>query len=357
VRLVLLAIAISALASAATAAAGDSVLLASRRGGWVEAIDLETLETVSRVRVPAMTESVASDPSGQRLLIAAPGGPGKGCCALFALDPRSLQLSFLVEPAQFATVTAGRLFTQRGNVGIEVFDPRNLSRLPTVKVPGMYRLRASPDGRLLFGIKTWPQPSLDVFDALQGSLIASRTVPSASNLAGAWLGQQYILFAVQSGQASLWPFSPGHGDLVQGASPALSGSFPDCPSTPYDVVAAGDRLVIYGQFGLKSDGACAVPGGFVVADPNTGAVTDRFAANLNFRQMVAGSDGRYLYGLDVDSPAWRQVRIVKIDAVTGQIVAEKNMDPDVWYLTTGSLPREMQGRLDLVAMISRSPVP
>jgi hypothetical protein len=348
-RLIPLAAVFSVLTSAASAAGGDAVLLASSRSGWIEAINLDTLVTVSRVRVPAMAESVASDPLGQRLFVAAPRSPGKGCCALFALDPQSIQLSFLVEPAQVATVMAGRLYTQRGNVGIEVFDSRNLSRLPTVKAPGVYRLRASPDDRFLSGITNWPQPSLDLFDTVQGALIASRAMDGAPSLSGAWLGQQFFLFTVESGQAKLWPLSPAHWELDQAVSLSSSGSFPDCGLSPYDVIASGGRLVIYGQFGLKSDGMCAVPGGFVVADPTTGAVTDRFASNLAFRQIVASSDGRHLYGLDVGSPAWRQVRIVKIDATTGQVIAERDMGPDVWYLTAGRIPDEMQGHLDLSA--------
>ena len=80
-RYIPLVAALSTLALAASAGAGESVLLASGRGGWIEAIDLRTLETVSRIRVPEMTESVASDTSGQRLFVAAPSGPGKGCCA------------------------------------------------------------------------------------------------------------------------------------------------------------------------------------------------------------------------------------------------------------------------------------
>src|ERR1039458_6901258 len=177
-RYIPLVVVLSTLSLAASAGAGESVLLASGRGGWIEAIDLRTLETVSRIRVPEMTESVASDTSGQRLFVAAPSGPGKGCCALsgpgkgccalFAMDPQSMQLSFLVEPALSSTVTAGRLFTQRGAVGIEVFDLQNLKRQPPVKAPGNYRLRASPDGRLLFGITRFPQPSLDLFDAERG---------------------------------------------------------------------------------------------------------------------------------------------------------------------------------------------
>lgn len=350
-RYIPLAVALSALALAASAGAGDSVLLASRRGGWIEAIDLKTLETVSRIRVPEMSESVASDASGQRLFVAAPGGPGKGCCALFAMDPQSMQLSFLVEPAQSVTVTARRLFTQRGAVGIEVFDLQNLTRLPAVKAPGNYRLRASPDGRLLFGITNWPQPSLDLFDAERGALIASQPLSDASSLAGAWLGQQYFLLTAQSGQANLRPVNADSGKLGQALSLSSSGSFPDCQVTPYDIIASGGRLAIYGQFGLKSDGACTVPGGFVVADPGSGGVTGRFASDLTFRQMVASSDGRYLYGLDVGSPAWRRVRIVKIEARTGQVVAEKSLDSDVWYLTTGQIPDEIRGHLDLAAIL------
>jgi hypothetical protein len=67
--------------------------------------------------------------------------------------------------------------------------------------------------------------------------------------------------------------------------------------------------------------------------------------------MVASPDGLYLYGLDVGSPAWRRVRIVKIEARTGQVVAEKSLDPDVWYLTTGQIPDEIRGHLDLAAIL------
>ena len=350
-RYIPLVVALSALALAASAGAGDSVLLASGRGGWIEAIDLRTLETVSRIRVPEMSESVASDASGQRLFVAAPRNPGKGCCALFALEPQSMQLSFLVEPALSATVTAGRLFTQRGAVGIEVFDLQDLKRQPAVKASGNYRLQTSPDGHLLFGITRFPQPSLDLFDAERGALIASRPLSDASSLAGAWLGPQYFLLTAQSGEVNLRPVNAGSGKLGQAVSVSSSGSFPDCQPTPYDMIASGGRLVIYGQFGLKSDGACAVLGGFVVTDPSTGTVTDRFASDMSFRQMVGSSDGLYLYGLEVGSPAWRRVRIVKIEARTGQVVAEKSLDPDVWYLTTGQIPDEIRGHLDLAAIL------
>ena len=94
---------------------------------------------------------------------------------------------------------------------------------------------------------------------------------------------------------------------------------------------------------------CLLPGGFVIADPVSGAMTGRLAPNRGFRQLVAGADGKHLYGLEAGG--WRQVRMVKFDAATGQVVAEKSLEPDVRDLTAGRLPHQMEGRLDLVATV------
>ena len=338
-----LALAVSTLISAANAAAADPVLLASRRGGWIEAISLETLETVSRIRVPEMTNSVASDLPGQRLFLTAPSNHSKSCCALFALDPQSLQLSFLVQPALSATITSSGLFTQRGNAGIEVFDVQSLERLPVIKARAVYRL--------LFGITNFPQPALDLFDAAQGLQIASQSLPGTSHSAGAWLDRQFFLFMLQSGRAMLRSVSE-LGQLGQTDPLSVSGSLPDCQEVPYDVIASAGKLVIYPEFGGAGDSNCKGPGGFMVADPTTGAVMERFGSS-RFRQMVASPDGRYLYGLEVGSPSWREVKIVQIDSATGRVTAQKILTPDVWYMTRGRIPQEMLGHMDLSA---RDPV-
>jgi hypothetical protein len=181
-------------------------------------------------------------------------------------------------------------------------------------------------------------------------MIASANAPGESGFAGTWLGQQYYLFTMQSGQAKLWPVSLDNGELGQPIYLSSPGSFSDCRLTPYDVIASGTRLAIYAQFGLKSDGACTAPGGFVTVDPATGVVTDRLRSELSFRQMVAGSGGKHLYGLDVGTPAWQRVRIVKLAAATGQVIAEKKMESGVWYLTAGWIPHEIEGRMDLAAI-------
>jgi hypothetical protein len=294
-----------------------------------------------------MTNSVASDLPGQRLFLTAPPNRSRSCCALFALDAHSLQLSVLIQPALSATITASGVFTQRGNVGIEVFDVQSLERLPVIKAPGVYRLLPSPDGRLLFGITNFPQPALDLFDTARGLQIASQALPGASHSAGAWLDGHFFLFMLQSGQALLRPVSDG-GQPGQAVPLPVSGSLPDCQEAPYDVIATAGKLVIYPQFGGKGDNHCKAPGGFMVADPATGAVMERFDSS-RFSQMVAGPDSRYLYGLEVGAPAWRQVRIVQIDMTTGRVTAEKSLAADVWYLATGRIPQEMLGHMDLSA--------
>ena len=53
----------------------------------------------------------------------------------------------LISPSsQAVPVHGSRVFNQRGNVGIEVFDAQTLERLPTIAAPGVYGLFPSPDG-------------------------------------------------------------------------------------------------------------------------------------------------------------------------------------------------------------------
>ena len=84
-----------AIALCAPSLAADPVLLASRRGGTIDAISPETLETVARIQMPGMPESVAADVNGQWLFIAH-HDRDKPCCGLFALDLQSMQMSLLV---------------------------------------------------------------------------------------------------------------------------------------------------------------------------------------------------------------------------------------------------------------------
>jgi hypothetical protein len=336
---------------------GDSVLLASRRAGLIEAFSLETLKTTSRIRLPSRVEHVASDPSGNRLFVALPlKADAKGCCALFALDLRTLQATFLVEPALVASATMDRVLTQRGNVGIEIFDSHSLIRLPTMKAPGVYQMRGSPSGRWLAGTTTFPSPSLDLFDLTQGTMVWRAPFEEGQSLTGAWIGEQYYLFSADpKARVRLWLVKPDHPELseplpVSLPETATSGCKPVSPS----VLASGDRLVIFEGFGGKLDRRrdCPnTPGGYALVDPKTGVATNRLAPSCHFSQLVGGVDGRYLYGLDVGDIQWEHVRVVKLDAVSGAIVGTKKLQDGVWFLTSGIIPQEIEGHLDLTAIV------
>jgi hypothetical protein len=341
---------IALLALSATPLIGaDSVLLASRRGGTIEAIDPDTLATVSRVTTPGMPESLTSDGAGQRLFVSY-HDLKKPCCGLFALDLRSMQMSFLIEPALSASVDANRVFTQRGNTGIDAFDAQALNRLPTIASRSMYKLRTSPDGSMLFGVAHWPQAKLDSFDAQSGAMIASQPLPGVTEPDGVWLGSRFFLFGFEAGQPKIRPATAGpNGIGAPIALPTLPG-VSDCPPAGPAMVAVGDKLAIYNQFGSKvDDGSCATFGGVVLVDPIAGTAGPRIVPTLYCRQIVASPDGKYLYGLDVGVPAWNRVRIVKIRLEDGQIIADKGLTKDVWYLTAGEIPHDISGRLDLTA--------
>jgi hypothetical protein len=329
---VTLALLISAVASAA-----DSVLLTSRRGGWIEAFDPATLATVLRTSTPSNTESVAADPSGTQLYLSAPRNPGEGCCALYAMDLKTLHLTYLNYPVLLAAPSPGRVYMQRGSVGIESFDSASLERRPTWKAAGVYNLQPSPDGSRIFGVTYFPSASLDLFDAAQGAQIASQPLPGNQPNAGVWVGERYYLFQAPGGRPVLRTVGLEDAKLGPAVPLAPASGFPDCESAQYSVIAAGSKIAIFAGFGLKSKGTCNLPGGYLLADPYTGTVLGRFASEMHFRQMVSSDDGRYVYGLDVGDVAWKTVRIVKLDAATGQLITEKILEPDVWYLTRGTL--------------------
>jgi hypothetical protein len=339
-RAALLAVTL-ALITAAAGPAADPVLLTSRRGGWIEAFDPATLATVFRTSTPANTESVAADLSGSRLYLTAPRNPGEGCCALYAMDVDTLRLTYLNFPALRATPSYGRVYMQRGNVGIESFDSPSLQRRPTWNAPGVYNLQPSPDGSRIFGVTQLPSPSLDLFDAAHGVRIATQPLPRNQLIAGVWVGERYYLFRVSDGEPVFQ--AVGVGDARLGPAVPLAStsgfSFPDCEHASYSLIAVGGKVAIFVGFGLKLDGLCNFAGGYVLADPDTGAVSGRFAPAMRFRQMVSSDDGVYVYGLDVGDDAWKKVRIVKLDTATGQLIAERTLEPDVWYLASGTLAR------------------
>ncbi len=335
----------------------DPVLLASRRAGSVEVIKLDTLETSSRIRFPGSVESVASDPSGKQLFVALPlRDHAKNCCALYALELPSLRLTFLAEPALRAVPTSARVVFQRGNVGIESFDTKSLVRLPTIQTSGVYRMQISPDGRWLFGTTDFQGSSLDLFDLSQGKMVWQHAVDGDTNLDGVWVGTHYyVVSGDHAGHEQLWSVAPDNPELRDPMNLSLpNAAVKRCEPVLRGLLAVGDGVVIYDLFGDKLDQRHDCPqasGGFFVVNPKTGLTSARLDPTDHFRQLISSADGRYLYGLDVADIGWTRVRIVKLDAATGAIISSKNLEDDVWFLTSGTIPGELEGKLDLAAVV------
>ena len=329
------------LASAASAA--DPVLLGSRRDGWLEAFRLDNLESVARVRVKDKVDSVQAAPEGQRIFVNAPHPQQPEiCCALWMLDPRSLRAFAILWPAFRPVLVNNKLFAQRGDDGIEVFDARSLAHMPTIRVPGVYNLVPSPDGRWLFGTRQFPTPGLDIFDLSQFKIVRAVPLQDAALLRGVWLGAQYYLFAPGlPGAGRFWAVDTQTGALGQPKLVRLGETA--CAEPDYEVLAADSRIAVYSPVGTKAE--CMV-GGYVLADPAAGTASARLAPDLHFARLVAGPDGKSLYG--VTAP--KDVKLVKLDAASGKTLASRTLPADIWNLTVGGLPPEWQGRMDLQAI-------
>ena len=127
------------------------------------------------------------------------------------------------------------------------------------------------------------------------------------------------------------------------------------PGADHKLLAAGSRLFLFEIFGSTLDRrrACGnVAGGVYRIDPLSGAVLGHFAPLFHFWQLIAGRDGRTIYGLDAGDADWRtMVRLVKIDAESGAILAERALAADVWHFTLAELSMSLvpTGEINVVA--------
>lgn len=232
-----------------------AVIVAVRRDHRLQFFDAATLAPLGSVAIYNLADSVEARPDGGMLYIRQAVTPdGNGCCALFALDLATSELCRLLFPAtQPVPVTGDRLFAQRGNTGIDVFDAASLEHLPTIAAPGVYSLAPSPDGRWLFGANHFREASLDLMDVRAGALLRRLPValpgadgsPQAPNwLSGAWLDGQFYLYASDADGRFLWTVSPNTSELDTPTAIDAAGSGP-LPDLLSDVIAADGRLFVY----------------------------------------------------------------------------------------------------------------
>ena len=122
--------------------------------------------------------------------------------------------------------------------------------------------------------------------------------------------------------------------------------FPDaaseCELQRRNMLGTGGRLFLYEPFGTKLDrrDCCAreIPGGLVSVDPQTGGMLARLAPDLHFASLISGADGKELYGIDVRNPGWTSVGLVRLNAITGEVLARRNLTSDVWFIDFATVP-------------------
>ena len=346
---------------AAATAPVREVILATQRDHALHIFDAATLESLGRFALHNLAHQVSARADGRMLFLAQAATPdGNGCCALFALDLGTRAMCRLIEPAPVGVSSPDgrRLFVQRGNTGVDVFDARTLDRLPTIAAPGVYTLYPSPDSRWLFGITYWQGPSLDLVDVERGALVRRLPVAAVApgeplpGVGGAWVGKTFYLYVFESGQAYLVPVTPETATLERRTTLTVALDLPpgELPSHA-GVVASGGRLVVYqglawwSKFNPREQQTGVVHGGIFVLEPGTATVTAHLAPSIDFAQVIAAADGQRLYALDAGQPReGRPVRLLSLDAATGTVLAERALEEDVWSIETAALPEALVPR-------------
>jgi hypothetical protein len=332
--------------------------------------DAETLDLLGQiVGLNTLLEHVSVSPNGQTLYLAqATTFDGTECCALFAFNLLTNDLCYLIEPAMDSLPSPdGRwLFTQRGSVGIDVFDASTLARTSTIAtfdmrrahesrnafpLRGQYALYPSSDDHWMFGITLWQKPSLGIFDLWKQAMVRELSIPVAS---GAWVGRQFYLYENDGGQARLFDVSFDATGLgpprpIKTSTPGLTTV--QLPARA-QLVPDGDRLLVYEPVAWWLHGPAPVQsGGIFVIDPASGGLTGHLAPAVRFAQLAVGAKGQRLYGLDAgqasDEGKGQPPRLLALDAQTGVVVAERSLTPDVWHLAVARVPASLVPRGDV----------
>ena len=334
------------------------VLLAAHRAGRVEVLDPDTLQPLGSIKVLPLADGVTSGPSGTIFLREGLAPDFDGCCALYALDLKARDMTKLLQPVSGVIVSPDgeHVVTQRGNVGIESFDVRTLQREPPIPcstAPGVYELRFSPDGRLLFGASNFPSPTLDVLNFSERKLVRRFHLPQGLTILGAWVGNDYYLYGYRQATGQLWRVKAEGSALEIPVKISFPDAAPKCELHDQALLGAGSRLFLFEQFGGKLDrrAGCTkgVPGGVFTVDPQTGRMITHLASELHFAQLIASADGKELYGVDVSDPSWTSVALVRLNAATGQPLAKRDLASDVWYIDLATIPQELVPRAQMEA--------
>lgn len=143
----------------------------------------------------------------------------------------------------------------------------------------------------------------------------------------------------------LWTVTPETTDLNDPVAVTMEAG-ERVPVSP-DVLAVDNSLGLYQPLGwwFKFDHSAESPGGLFIVEPETGHVTAHLWPDVAFAQIIAGTDGAPLFGLDPGaSDGTRPVRLLALDASTGAILRERELATDVWSIAVARLPEALAPR-------------
>ena len=336
------------------------VIVATRRDHAVVFFRADSLAPLGSFVVNNLASNVSVSARGDHLFVAAAQTQnGNECCALFSLDLRDRTLCRQVFPALASTASTTRdeVYYQRGNTGIEGFETGSLAKLPTVRVPGVYHLLPSPDGKWLFGVTAFQGASLDIVSLADRRMVRRLPLTEHRSWDGAWVGKDFYLLSHNGKDGALWTIHPEETDKgPKFCKPADTCAdravvLPDLGNggkvVGLRVLSAGSVLFAYEPLGWwfkinrRAEQHTPFPGGILKIEPRAGKVLAHFSPQTDYAQVIAGTDGRSLYAIDAGMPdATAGVRLLKIDADTGEILATELLQRDVWHITAASVRRQ-----------------
>ena len=333
-------------------------ILLVRRSGVVEFVDPTTLKTVSSITIRGARNSaglngIFSGPDGRTIYIEGPiqgnSIESKGCCWLYSIDLVTLQTK--VVAGDWGTGSRRDLVNaspgQLQQVSVSDSEATNNEKGD--------RWQTSPDGRWWFGLRNGP--ALDLYDTNEKKIVRSFAAPASEMPAwasGAWLADRFYIYGRAPGSGRLWALSTDSTQLGSGLDVPEIGKSSGCASEGLvNLIAAGDRILLYEVFGSKIDrrANCAnVPGGVWIVNPATGGVVSKTVSSLHFWNVAVNEDASEFYGVTSELPGTKApAKLVRIDANTFNVLQQRMLESDYWWLTTASLavvpPRDLSIRL------------
>src|ERR1700733_2300910 len=214
-------------------------ILAARRTGVVELIDPETLATAARIHfdlAPGNSglNGVSASADGSTLYVQGAVPPNPSCCGLYTVDLATMKTVATTLEEKYSRPSP-LIFSD----GLVYSAAKLLPGGPThdfTIASRNARFLLSPDGRWLFGIRSFRGPALETFDLKNGMTFRELTPREhgddssvANGADGVWSGDRFYFYAANGTKGGrLWTVSPGAEQLGPGVEVAEFGDVAGC---------------------------------------------------------------------------------------------------------------------------------